>query len=481
MADRMTIGIGIRIDDINKTKSNLQTELNNIKGIKANIESVTLNKAQIQSSIQTQLNGMNFTISIGKVDASGIDNVINKTKQATNEASKLDAKFASIKSKMQGKLSIAIDNKFIDPAMLTSLQTKLNSINTKTPISEIQALQQKINGLSSSDNMIVKLKQTILTMGQSLAGIKGNTNSDILGLTNVKGQVLAYETQLTHLKTILQDVIGGKSISSSKVANELNTMNNASKNLSTTIQNIKTQADGLSVSLRNALQTKLSTAFNNGFINTSFLTDLQVKLNGINANSPREQINLLVSSINSLGKSDSNIVKLQRTITNLSNEINKIKSSSKMDLLGTTELGRLATAQSELSKLRQTMISMQSGKVIDGTRIGSEVNVATNSINQLKNAVNSVKTSSFSLGGILKSAFSYAIGGSAIFATFNQIKEGISWVKYLDESFTDMAITMDITRTQFDKMSVSIDDMSKELGVNAKDVHDIAKLIGELI
>lgn len=57
-----------------------------------------------------------------------------------------------------------------------------------------------------------------------------------------------------------------------------------------------------------------------------------------------------------------------------------------------------------------------------------------------------------------------------------EIKEGIEYIKYLDSSFTDMAMTMDISRSQFNDMSKDIDELASKLGVTSQYVHDIARV-----
>lgn len=564
-----SILIGVKLQDINTMKLNLQTELDKIKGLKTTISKVGLDTNVIKNDIQTQLNALNFAIKIGNVDTSGIDNVINKTKQATQEAQqfknvmgkslnigdgakafddlqrraneirntvdslakinfnttknggvkdatitytdnmgklvtetmkwkqvisevdgvvknvftttnvrvsdniqqlgKLEAKIESIKSKMQGSLSNASTNGFISASALNDLQTKLNAISTKTPTSEILKLQNTINGLTHSEMNIVELKNTINNMSQALNNIKSGTNSDILGLTNVKGQILAYESQLSHLKVIMNDAMSGKNVDMNKVIDEINTMNFASKQLTSSLQNAKTQADGLSVSLRNSLQSKLTTSFNNGFINTTTLTDLQNKLNSINARTPRNEINSLVNSINSLGSSEGNINKLQNAINTLTTRINNIKSS-KAEIISSNNIAELRTAENEVKKLQQLLSQVKSGKIIDGKAISSEVNTARNSVNQLSSAVNSVRTNASSLGSIFKSVFSYAVGGSLIYAGINQIRQGLKDIKDIDTAMRDLIrVSDDVSESVLSGFATKANVMGIALGRTTED------------
>lgn len=628
MAEKMSIGIGVKIDDIAKVKESLNSQLKKLSGLKVNLKDLEIDEGALSRKLQTKLNllSKNVSLKIDKIDISdrtaiksqlntltkdvalkinkvelgrtalnsiqsqintatqnmvvtignirfnvtSIDTLINRTRQATQEAkqyqnvmgksldigdgakafnemqkkakeirntvdslakisfttgknggidtatlsytdnlgklvtetmgwkqvttdagktvknifttlgttvtdniaqmNKLEEKVASIKSKMQGKLTASYTNGAIDSTALDNLQTRLNAINTKTQVSEIRELQTEINKLGGSENTFAKLKQTIQNMTESLAKIRGNTNSDILGLSSVQGQILAYETQLNHLKTIMQDVISGKSITSFNVNAELETMSNSSKKLSSTLQEAKTQADGLSVAMRNGLQSKLNTAFNNGFIDTSFLTRLQQGLNSINANTATTEIARIKDSINNLGKTDGNIVKLQKTITNLTNDINKMKDGKKLDLMTSEQLGRLSTAQSQVNALRTSLNNVKAGKVVDGQAISSQVNIATNSVKQLKGAIDSTTVRTLSLVNVMKSMSTYLVGGSAIYFAINQLKQGLSAITSVDTALRNLKrVSDEVSNTTLNNFVGKANELGISLGKTTED------------
>ena len=69
------------------------------------------------------------------------------------------------------------------------------------------------------------------------------------------------------------------------------------------------------------------------------------------------------------------------------------------------------------------------------------------------------------------------LGTAMVFQQITQqLRDAGQWVKYLDDSFTDMKMTMSMSTDEFNKMSGAIDTMSKDLGVNAQEVHDIARI-----
>ena len=59
---------------------------------------------------------------------------------------------------------------------------------------------------------------------------------------------------------------------------------------------------------------------------------------------------------------------------------------------------------------------------------------------------------------------------------FSSLKNGVQYVKYLDSSFVDMNITMDISQKQFNDMGSSIDEIAKKLGTTIESVHDIGRV-----
>lgn len=411
MSDRMTIGIGIRIDDINKTKTNLQLELDKIKGIKAKVDNVTLDSAKIKSSIQTQLSNMKFTINIGSVNTSGIDNVINKTKQATNEAQRFE-----------------------------TVMTK--SLNIGDGAKAFSDMQKRADEIRRTVDSLSKMS------------FKTNANGGIDTAT------LTYTNNLGKLVT---ETMGWKqtTIDAGK------TVQNTFTTLSTTVTDNVAQMNKLEAkfaSIKSKMQGKLTSAGAMG-IDTTLITQLQTQLNNLNAKTPISQISALQQQINALGNnSTGNINKLQSAINSLGNRINNIKAT-KMNIINSNDITELKTAENEVIKLQQLLTQVKSGKIIDGKLIASEVATARNSVSQLSTAINGVRASGSALGGVLKSVFSYAIGGSAIYAGIRQIREGLTAIKDIDDALRNLKrVSDDVSNTTLNNFVGKANEMGISLG-----------------
>lgn len=412
-----SISIGIKIDDINKVKNNLQKQLDGIKGINAKIDTAQIDVSKIKSTIQTQLNSMNFKINIGNADASGIDNVINKTKQATQEANQF--------KNVMGK-----------------------SLNIGDGAKAFEDLQKRAN----------EIRNTV----DSLAKINFNTSKN----GNIKDATITYTNSMGKLVT---ETMKWKEIMNSTegVAKRVFTTTNV--NVSDNIQQLS-RLEAKVEFIKSKMQGKLTTANVLG-IDPTLISQLQTQLNGLNAKTPIGQINQLQQQINALGNnSTANINKLQSAINSLTTRINNIKVANKK-IIDNNDISELKTAENEVEKLGQLLTQVKSGKIIDGKVISSEVLTARNSVNQLSSAINGVRTNVFSLGNAFKSVFSYAVGGSAIYAGIRELRQGLSDIKNVDDALRDLKrVSDDVANNTLNNFSTQANNMAQSLGNSTESV-----------
>ncbi len=418
MADyKQSILIGVRLDDINKVKTDLQKQLDNVKGISAKIDNATFDVAKLQNSIQTQLNSMNFTFKINNVDVSGIDNVINKTKQASKEAEQF-------KNVMGKSLNIGDGAKAFD-----DLQRRANEI-----------------------------RNTV----DSLAKINFNTNKN----GGIKDATITYTDNMGKLVT---ETMKWKQVMSETDGVVKNIFTTTNVKVTDNIQQLGKLESRID-SIKSKMQGKLNTASAMG-IDSSVITQFQNQLNSINVNTPINKINELRTQINSLGNnSTTNINKLEGAINTLSSRINNIKAT-KMDIIKDNDITELRTAEGEVNRLKTILSEVKAGKIIDGKVISSEVNTARNSVNQLSTAINGVKANASTLGNVFKNVFNYAIGGSVIFAGLNQLRQGLTDIKNIDSAMTDLKrVADDVSNNTLNNFSLQANNMAKSLGNSTESV-----------
>lgn len=158
-----------------------------------------------------------------------------KVSENIQSINNLSQKINSLKQNLGNKLNILSSNNLIDNNVISSLQNRLNSLNTKTPKSEIESLKLAINNLSSSESSIVRIQNKITQMETNLSNLKkvyANTFSN----SNNTSSIQAYEKELNNLKNILNNLKSGQSINKNSISGSLNQATNASRNLSNSLK-----------------------------------------------------------------------------------------------------------------------------------------------------------------------------------------------------------------------------------------------------
>ena len=174
----------------------------------------------------------------------------------------LNQKINLLKQNLGNKLSILSSNNLIDQTVISNLQNRLNSLNTKTPKTEIESLKLAINNLSSGESSIVRVQNKILQLENNLSNLK-KTYSNTFSNNNNISSVQAYEKELNNLKNILNSLKNGQNISKNSISNSLNQASNASRNLSNTLKqnnNLLNQGNINAKSLGNSLKQGLLNA-----------------------------------------------------------------------------------------------------------------------------------------------------------------------------------------------------------------------------
>lgn len=218
--------------------------------------------------------------------------------------------------------------------------------------------------------------------------------------------------------------------------------------------------------LKGQLQVKLSTASNNGLVDTSVIDNLQSKLNSLNSNSAEKEINELKTAINNLSSNDSGIVRVQQAIIKLQERISSIKSS-KIDLINSSDLSELTMAEVQLEKLRTTLSSLKSGEVINGKAISNQINIANNSVRILSNSFSDLNTSGGRLSSTMRDIFTYAIGGTGVYTIINSLKNASDVVIELNKNMVDLKKVTDETQETYNNFLKNMHSVALELGTQS--------------
>lgn len=281
-----------------------------------------------------------------------------------------------------------------------------------------------------------KLKST-------LNNVNGNTfDNTTSGINKTKDAVKDLNSELTRMSS--------KNLSSTSIIADKNGLSEINKykdgiaqTTSEVIKNgqvtkqVVTENISQFNNLKNQLQNKLLTAKSNNLIDSTVIDKLQAKLNSLDTNSSVIKVKELQTAINNLGSNDSGIVRLQNSITKLQERIGNIRKN-KIDIVDSSEINKIKQAENEVNNLKNMLSQLQGGDIIDGKKITSSINQATNSVRTLESEFRNVNTTASGLATTMRSIFSYAIGGSAIYAVMNSMREAFSTVVELDSAMRDL-------------------------------------------
>lgn len=353
---------------------------------------------------------------------------------------------------MGKNLEINVDIKF-DKSKATSLESLINNINKNnklsinfdnsniaTSLSSLLKTLEKIQRITNNTKFNTNDNNSNQS-NQSTASLYSEINKLLREQYRIETQLITAEgekrqTLQQNLATVKQSLTT-KSINKEELLtqqqlnNLLNTELQLKRNLQTAqsanndkinqeLSNTKQLIELSQKQLTNQLNTIQSK--NNSNINSSFLSQFQNSLKGNDIANRMEQIRQKINSLNGV-----NIKDVRSQVANLKSEI--VELDQKVQMNG------IQAGQRQFTSFGQTITNVAS-------KFGIFLTAAT-VINKL----------------------------------IQEVKQGIEYVKYLDESFTDMAMTMEqLTKTQFNEMGDQLDEMAKKMGVTIEAVHDIGRI-----
>lgn len=170
--------------------------------------------------------------------ADAVNNYVNSFKNlqnASNELEKLGQKAEQTKTRLTsmlaGKQTFGVDTSAFD-----NLQSKINSIDTNTTVTQIKSLEQEIKNLGNNSSQIVRIENAVDSMRTKLEGIKGKYK-DLVQTGDSVTQVQSLEAQIAKLQEMANQLKQGKVIDGSEITREVSKGNTGLKQLENTIRN----------------------------------------------------------------------------------------------------------------------------------------------------------------------------------------------------------------------------------------------------
>jgi TP901 family phage tail tape measure protein len=460
------------------------------------IESTEIEINKLKEDLKN-VDGMNFN---GIKDSL---NQVNNTIKLTNDNAQMLTKLENTTNTLQTKLNTASNNEFINPSVITNLQSKLNSINTNTADKEIKELQTTIANLGSSDSQIVRLQNTISKMENNLTSMKGKYGS-LVGDSSSKSELASYISQVEKLKAVLTSLQSGGTISGQKLASELNSGTNASRELSTAVKNssnalklAQNDANSFSNSIKKAFENAgiymsvyqvinmMANAFKNGVQDVISMDTALGNLNKVVSMSSSQLIQMRDSAIEmgkELGRSSIEVANAQAEFGRLYKTQSEINSMTKVSVMGANVMDGVSSA--EVAKGLTTIVSSMKLEAKDSMGILDSMNEIQNNYrvgaSDLLNALAEVGSTAYTSGANLQKVEGYITSiavstgqsgdevGNALRSVMSRIykigTEGIESAGKPEKMLKDMGVAVRDSSGQFKEFSVIMDDLNSKWG-----------------
>lgn len=434
-------------------------------------------------------NGLGQTV---KLTQDLIDNTTT-TSDTTNYKKQSDSidKMNERVLKLIQSMNLMKDTNLFDKSVFNNNKGKgyldeLKGLDKNIDVSNIDKATASVSRLEQKSKDMAKNSKRIVEVTKSFEALKDLKLSDNFAKLD-EAQVKQYNDQLKSTTDLLKKLKGNSgSVNDISYSQGLSGLKDTTKDLSSSIKEIDKYGDTID-KLKSKLQGGVNKLQANDFLDESVIKDVQNRLNSINTNSSEEEVKQLAQEIKNLGSSDGQIVRVQASLSKMKSGLDSMQGKYKGLVGDKDSIAQLEKYNSEIKKLEGLLRDLQSGKTFTGAKISSELNEASeasrNLSNAVKNSSSALKLSqqdAQSFGSSIKKALAnigmFTSVYQVIRLTTKAIKEGVQYVKYLDDSFTDMAMTMNITKEGFNGMSAQVDTMAKKLGVTSQYVHDIARV-----
>ena len=481
----------IKLREAQSQLSNAIKTVSSLDFIKSGEETKVRQATQSIEDMQKAMKSISQGKPMGDVDftklTNGAKGLSTELQNIASKSIKTQEQVAKAQQTLQNTLSKSMAKGFIDDSVFKNLQDRINGLNVENFSTQIAQLTNDINSLPKADSAIVRVQNAIETLNNKIKAVQNTSNNSEQSVNAIKlaeAEVQKLQDILTQLKTTGK--LDGKNlVDSQQISSQINTVRNSVNSYLTDVQKANTNTK-LKIDISDA-QAKLDSFKNNSFFDGDYINKLQSKLNSLNTDTPEQEVKSLQKEINNLSSTATTIGRLESQYNKLSEAIKSVTSSGTLKM----DSNELIQAENTARKLKDTITQLKSTGKVDGNFV---VSASTNKL--LNEASNNTKTLESSVKGIKSTvsgattqvtsfaqSFSRIASSMGIFLSlqqtmrklFEQFKNGVEYVRYLDKAFTDISITMDMTKSQFDDMTDQVQQMAIQLGTSSEAVMDVVK------
>ena len=345
----------------------------------------------------------------------------------------------------------------------------------------LEDLQKKISGkmdlkvdLNFDNKTIGKLSEQLKTVSDQLSAVNN------VGFTKIRSEFESLQDSMNGFKTssISQTIVDDKVIKQvTTLKNELNQVQKITQTPGKSAtyvntDNIEKQEKALlKMETRiESVKEKFNLLSKTGNFDTSYISDLQNRLNSLNTDSAENEIKAIENELKNLGASSNQMTTLNKTIDNLTIKYKALQDNKSIKMDTDKAISSAKNLETEINRLKVMRDELSGGKFFDGSQVQSQVNKASSAFTELKGSVEKVNNTSKTFASTLQNVGVYISAFTAFNTIKNVLKDSAEYILELDSAMVELNKVLKDGESISSSFMSNVQSMSKELGSSGSDI-----------
>nr|DAM61171.1 MAG TPA: minor tail protein [Caudoviricetes sp.] len=422
------------------------------------------------SKIEEQLIDIVSTLkkSTDDVDLAMVDKALEKLDSAKGKLEKqIDhQKQLNTLTQKQAQLRSALgelDGK-IKPVEILKVKDAIDKMKVDTLNEDFKRINDMINKFGKSETQIFKVDKTINKLKSDLNSIK-ESSGFILDNEKVAKEVADLENYIEKLTKTREELNGGLRVSPNILTDLIDKSNNSYNTLNATITKVlanKEKVDNLERKINKSISTRQELG-----VDVAALERIKEDLKGVDLASQdaSETIKVFTNEINNLGKSDSQIRKVQDVIDKLNDKIKDIEGSvGAFDLISEDDASRISNMRTEIAKLKDVLKEIENGAEYTTDKLQRMIDVASSSGKSISKLSNETSNIFSGLGSAINQGMQTALGFEFLDIFTDQLMQMKDAIVELDNEMVGLKRVTTASAEEYDRISKAANQTAIEMG-----------------
>ena len=313
---------------------------------------------------------------------------------------------------------------------------------------------------------------------------------EVSATLNIPDATSQIKADLKTIEASLSPININAKINTDTIKNQTQQVEHAFNNIKP--KNIKVNFDDIETKAKRLSQTinEITSKFSNINLNSNWSAQVESTANNVfqlktnldnfnKANVGIEKIqafNTLKNSVQDTKKQVNDLFKAQQSLANVNITSNKFESYLK-------ENSQVADKfPTKVNAIRTSLASLNNET--DTTKLVTGLQDANKQFSELKTSAEEAgiegRTALQEIGNDVKKMLSWTVGGTLIFGSVREIKQGIQDIADLNSALTTISMTTNATKTQLYDLGISAVTMAKQLGTSVSNVTDVAEIYANM-